>query len=215
MARPITYSELESNFFIQNNPVCPYCNIPVFPNIICAATDDDEQEVAAILNCPKCKSMYFEYYSCEDYTYYSKGVFPHAAPILDFPKDVQDKYPEFIKIYKQAAIAESMNLDQICGVGYRKAVESLVKQYAKNIYSDKASAINTETLSQTISRFTSPEIKQLATAATWLGNDHAHIISKHPQYDLNQLKSFIRFLCQHIQYENELEKARKLINNKS
>ena len=68
---------------------------------------------------------------------------------------------------------------------------------------------------QTIKRFSSKEMTTLATAATWLGNDHAHLVTKHPEFDLDQLKVFIHMLCQHIQSEKEYAKAINLISQTS
>lgn len=64
----------------------------------------------------------------------------------------------------------------------------------------------------TIRRFASDKIVKLATAATWLGNDQVHLITKHPEYDIEQLKSFILALCQYIEYETLIEKATLLLD---
>lgn len=44
-------------------------------------------------------------------------------------------------------------------------------------------------------------ISQLAERVAWLGNDHAHYISKHPDKDLNDLKKILEMVIKWIDLE--------------
>lgn len=212
------------NCNLVSSQICPYCFKVIVPQVICSVANDNFSNLFLTLVCPGCENVYFEEFKkiiktsykngaqSTSFHYQSAGVYPPPPVVVNFSETIQLKYLDFIEIYNQAATAESMNLNQICGMGYRKALESLAKQYALECFPDESTRINKETLSQTISRFESHKIKTLAKAATWLGNDHTHLIAKHPEYDLSQLKAFIRVLCQEIESEEEFKKAQDLIS---
>ncbi len=198
---------------------CPYCNKVIFPSIKTYIPSNMFKLVSVIMLCPSCNNDYFEKFIRIDenpnYKFYkSFEVYPYPEPQINLPKEIEDLFPQFYKIYIESVTAENHNLHEICGMGYRKAVESLVKQYAIELYPDDIEKIQKETLMQTINRFPSPKIVTLATAATWLGNDQVHLITQHPEYDIQELKSFISVLCSHIIAEKELEKATALLNKK-
>lgn len=204
------------DFCFNTKEICPYCNKAIFPEIVATNFSYNYNYASCIMSCPACSEDFFVKFRRNttfiSYTYDYYEVLPFPKPQINLPADFQDFFPEFYKIYLEAAQAESYNLLEICGMGYRKALEALVKQYAIELFPDETEAIQNEMLMPTIKRFASPKIVTLATAATWLGNDHAHLVTKHPDYDLNALKSFINVLCQYIQSEKEIEKATDLIN---
>lgn len=43
----------------------------------------------------------------------------------------------------------------------------------------------------------------MAKRTTWLGNDHAHYVSKHPDQDLNDLKALLSLTIKWIDMELE------------
>lgn len=207
-----------NTFDLKFSELCPHCSHSIHPELIswsgeCFTLDELPNFINTILECPHCKKQYFEilqstnYRSLDKPVYHSIKVYPVPTPIINLPSGVLTDYPKFHKIYLEAAIAENNNLFEICGMGYRKALEALVKQYAIELFPDEEETIHGELLLPTIKRLNSPKITTLATAAAWLGNDHAHLITKHPEYDLEQLKSFINALCQFIQSEKEFAKA--------
>ena len=96
-------------------------------------------------------------------------------------------------------------------MGYRKAVEQLVKDYLTQKFPEKSDAIKSESLGDSIKRITLPSIQALAKASTWLGNDYVHLVNKHPDYDMEEMKKFIRALAASINQENTLQEAMKFI----
>jgi hypothetical protein len=56
-------------------------------------------------------------------------VTPRAPIPPDIPPEVAAISPGFASIYAEAAAAESYGLEQICGVGFRKSLEFLVKDH--------------------------------------------------------------------------------------
>ncbi|MEK0405122.1 hypothetical protein WNX62_16005, partial [Lactiplantibacillus plantarum] len=48
----------------------------------------------------------------------------------DFPQQISDISPRFVSVYTQSFKAERIGLAELAGMGYRKALEMLVKDYA-------------------------------------------------------------------------------------
>lgn len=143
------------------------------------------------------------------YTYY------HQVEVY-LPDSVAKLSPNFKTIYKQAKTAEYYNLDQIAGIGYRKAVEFLIKDYASHKCPTDKDKIQRMTLSQVIKSYLDdvPKIQHLATASTWLGNDETHYIRKHTDKDIDDLKTFIEATIHFIAYDLEADGALSFISSK-
>lgn len=108
----------------------------------------------------------------------------------------------FQVIYNQANSAEQLNLLEICGVGYRKAFEFLIKDYAKKNYPDEIETIEKKALGRCINDYVEDErIKKVAKRAVWLGNDETHYVRKWEGKDLNDLKKLIELSLHWIEME--------------
>jgi len=57
-------------------------------------------------------------------------VSPNKAQQISFSETIIKVSPAFVEIYNQALAAESQNLTQLVGIGIRKALEFLVKDFA-------------------------------------------------------------------------------------
>lgn len=211
----ISYKVDRSECTFKCRDICPLCGKIIFPEIRTYTCSPDFSKINAILLCPSCFTEYFERFErsmLNAYTYCSYEAYPYALPTNPIPDNIKNDFPLFYKIYEEASTAEAHNLHEICGMGYRKALEALVKHYAIKLFPNDKDGIEAEMLMPTIRRFASDKIVKLATAATWLGNDQVHLITKHPEYDIEQLKSFILALCQYIEYETLIEKATLLLD---
>ncbi|MCH9005343.1 MAG: DUF4145 domain-containing protein [Proteobacteria bacterium] len=107
--------------------------------------------------------------------------------------------------YEQAAAAESYGLSEICGGGYRKALEILVKDYligkceSLGVTED---AIKELPLGQCIENYVvDPMTKAVAKRAAWLGNDETHYTRKWVENDLDDLKTLIKIVINAIDSE--------------
>jgi len=116
----------------------------------------------------------------------------------------------FVKIYQQASSAEQDCFFEICGVGYRKAIEFLVKDYAIRKFPDKTTEIEQKPLGGCIQEFIDDtRIKNVATRATWLGNDETHYVRKWEGKNLQDLKALIRLTVHWLEMEAETERIVK------
>lgn len=113
----------------------------------------------------------------------------------------------------KAEQAEAQSLNSIAGVGYRKALEFLIKDYCISNNPSDTSKIEQSPLSFVIENYIDSEnIKTLAKAATWIGNDETHYVRKHHDYDCNSLKAFIEVTVRFIDDQTILKNAYDLIN---
>jgi len=132
-------------------------------------------------------------------TRYPEGPFilrntaPHYAKEPDIPREIKQLSPGFVEVYSQSASAETYQLDQIAGVGYRKSLEYLIKDYALLKNPDKEEEIKGSYLGGCIENYVDGEnIKSCAKRAAWLGNDETHYVRKWEEKDIEDLKVLIQ-----------------------
>ena len=142
-----------------------------------------------------------------DLTKIYKHQFPSSKENIDSPDDIKELSPRFVKIYNEAATSENETLLEICGMGYRKALEFLVKDYLIHKTPEEEEAISSESLAQSINRIEDKRIKVLASRSAWLGNDECHYVRKHEDYGIEELKTFINAMLTYISSEIAFEKA--------
>lgn len=200
---------------------CPTCHFAIEPKPLGAffIREDESQYETYRLNllclCKRCRQIFMsEFCGCSYegfgpiYSFsspeYSAPTTPHNSAISEAIKEMS---PNFAETYIQSEAAESQQLFQICGVGYRKALEYLVKDYLCHKYPDSTDVICAELLGASLRRIDDPRIKTLAERTTWIGNDETHYIRKHEDLSINDMKRFIKALLIYIESELAFEEA--------
>lgn len=140
------------------------------------------------------------------------SLFPYTyRPKIDIslPENIEKVSPIFVEIYSQAIKAETEKLNQIAGVGFRKAAEFLIKDYSISKNMDKEETIKGMFLGQVIKEYLSdfPKIQNLAKAVTWIGNDETHYVRRHSDKDISDLKKFILATAQFIAADYDADLA--------
>lgn len=140
--------------------------------------------------------------------------YPTPSETTSFSKEISMLTPKFIEIYQQAEKAENSGLTELCGIGYRKALEFLVKDYAISNHPNSKEQIESFMLGKCITDYIDNEkIKTLAKASAWLGNDETHYVRKHQNYNVQDLKRFIKATVAYIEYELSFTEAFDLLKN--
>lgn len=136
-------------------------------------------------------------------TFYNlKEVVPQTAKNEVFDENVVGLSPSFVKIYNQALAAEAAGLEQIVGIGLRKALEFLIKDYCIYKNPTKAEEIKKSMLAKVIGDYIGDtNIKQCASRAVWLGNDETHYVRLWESHDLDDLKVLINLTVHWIAHE--------------
>lgn len=148
--------------------------------------------------CTSCQSSFIADYHVilKGTDYESTGplnVGPVSYVKAHFDNNITTMSPQFDKIYNQALAAETSGLDEIAGLGYRKALEFLVKDFAIHQHPSEEENIKKQMLSPCIKKYIdNPQIKTLVERSAWIGNDEAHYIRKQEERDVNDMKAFIK-----------------------
>jgi hypothetical protein len=113
---------------------------------------------------------------------------------------------KFSQIYFESLRAEELGLSEIAGMGYRKAVEFLVKDWAifKNP-KDRVKIIN-QTLAGVIKDYYAGNLKDILDRTAWLGNDETHYVRVFQQYDVSDLKALIQLITTTLSEEDLKQK---------
>lgn len=131
-----------------------------------------------------------------------------------WPESILKLESKFIETYMQALQAEYLGLDEISGVGFRKAIEYLVKDYLIQKDSSLKGKIEDTLLAKVISEnFSDPQesdLKELLQRATWLGNDMTHYLKYHEKFDIGDLKKLIKLVMDEV---HSIEQKRHYIAN--
>ncbi len=200
-------------FDVPGIGTCPVCHhsieaVPVGPHLYVMIETQpwptlapDTCHLQVTFRCPRtaCLRLFIVRYTSveaeKDYAYWKRL---DVSPIVHRPEKVSKTIsaisPQFVKIYQQASAAKHYGLDEICGPGYRKALEFLVKDYQKSLAKDDSerAAIENTQLGACIGTFVDhPQVKKVAARAAWLGNDETHYRRKWEEKDVSDLKKLI------------------------
>lgn len=185
---------------------CPICKHAIKPVVLHNSTyenADNQWFLSFLYLCQHCYETFLSLHSVslkpareygQENTFAAKLL--HIAPTRhkkrDFDEKISDMSPQFVKIYNQSLAAEGNDLDEIAGIGYRKSVEFLVKDFCIKQYPESEEKIKNLLLSKCISEFINDQdIKTLASRIAWIGNDEAHYTRKLEGRDVSDMKSFI------------------------
>ena len=141
-------------------------------------------------------------------------------PIRDLKngKTINSESPEdskFIKTYLQSLEADMHGLDELAGMGFRKAIEYLVKDWAiQNNPTDKDKIIEDLWLGQVIKEYYDGDLKDILERATWLGNDQSHYNQLFEEYDVDVLKELIDLIMVELDRQFKMEHYIKNIQSK-
>ena len=181
---------------------CPSCGVLIMPVFHFAVNGKHELEVFTQCRNSDCKQTYISVFEYTGSSYNWMHYKPLPLLKKSFSEVIHNISPAFIDIYNQAYAAEQMGLDSICGVGYRKALEFLVKDFAIKEKSEEEDKIKRMPLQQCITSFIeNAHVKPIVERAVWLGNDETHYVRKFESKDVKDLKGLISLSVYWIQAE--------------
>lgn len=201
---------------------CPICHHAVKPNTLHAYLLGEDEKISVVYHCPACDNIFLATYSDpKDISNYNEptklsfeeleNLAPQTPEDVFIPESIHTISPGFCEIYNQAATAEAAHLNQICGSGYRKALEFLVKDYLCGKHPEKEADIKKKRLGDAIKEIESSDIQTLADRCSWLGNDETHYIRKHEDRDVSDMKYFIHAILSFINAEQAAKEAASIL----
>ena len=217
-----TYSDdSNTNEEIELANTCPICGVALSPDVISGVLinyedEEDNKSFSSLTIALNAKNVLYQSIVLMKKT--GEGyLFSSSSPQTPFGNDwgeiIANISPSFIKIYNQSVFAEANNLDQIAGVGYRKALEFLIKDYLISKATDEIqiSNIKHKFLGKCINEdIDNPQLKIVASRAVWLGNDHTHYEQLFDDKDISDLKRLIRLTVHWISLIKETEEAESI-----
>ncbi|CAG5213414.1 TPA: DUF4145 domain-containing protein [Streptococcus pneumoniae] len=197
---------------------CPHCGKNISPEMIYVSDSEDSYSSgdARFVVTFRCSRSTCKKYFAVEYIFTSTSKpciiaeYSYRPPIkVKLPENIEKVSPVFVEIYSQATIAEREALDQIAGVGYRKAAEFLIKDYAISKNPSDEGKIKSIMLGQVISTYLNdfPKIQVLAKSVAWIGNDETHYVRRHDGKDIDDLKKFILSATQFIAADYDADEA--------
>lgn len=184
---------------------CPICHHFLQP-VDCGVAYVRSNTLEKMFRCPRenCERLFIA-----RYTQQSPGQFglaeclPSKLLVKGFSDIIQKVSKKFCDIHEQASTAEQLSLLLICGPGYRKALEFLIKDYVCGISpAEQAETIKKTALGKCIKdHITNAKIVTVASRAAWLGNDETHYLRTWEDKDLTDLKKLIDLTVHWIEME--------------
>ena len=191
--------------------VCPHCHIVNTPHEKWQVQSKDTDNVFVFITawtCSNqiCQKVFLALYKRINNQFVFTRFLNGLPKGPDWPKpiaELKDGNPKeasqpgqtkFIKTYLQSLEAENNGLDEIAGMGYRKAIEYLVKDWAIKTKPEEKVEIEKLWLGQVITNYYDGDLKEILARATWLGNDQAHYNKLFEDYNISILKELIELI---------------------
>lgn len=204
----IKYENKDGGFSVEKTPIeCPYCHCTQIPEMYSAILYKNGFEQFVFCECtnPDCHTAFNTLYNARTRKF--SNIIQSTQKIKGFNTTIKELSPMFCDIYNEAYAAEQMGLKQITGVGYRKALEFVIKDYIISLDTTKEEAVKKKLLGKCIDDdVTDSKIKQVAKRAAWLGNDETHYVRKWEEMDITHLKKLIDLSLHWIEAEIETKK---------
>lgn len=204
--------------------ICPWCSVKISPTIEAETKYDTrfgnrDDIISLVMKCPSCKNHFIESYNV---SFVNESAVNEVSLLLDkpipksdfqYPPEIDDISEEFSSIINQSRQAEGMRLSHLAGIGYRKAIEFLIKDYLINHKKQDSETISKKLLGKCIELLDDSRLKSLAKAATWIGNDETHYTRRHNSHDIEDMKKFLHSITLFISYELSIVDAEEFISN--
>ena len=197
-------------------PMCEYSSVE-FNHLMTYGVKSSPYTLQAIFMCPRngCGYLFIGIYT-RTTTGMSTVWKLQSTPILtltkrkEFGKHINSASPKFEEIYNQALTAEANGLDDVCGPGFGKALEFLLKGFLvheKPEEEEKIKAI--KNIGALLDRLSDPKTKIVVERATWLRNDETHYTKKFEDRDVQDLKKLIDLSVHWIEASLDTEEYEK------
>lgn len=201
---------------------CPTCNVTMYPIAITFSRIGPNLDVFFMCTNQDCGRAFVGKYEDQFGNYVFKGVAEPSKKPPQLSPIIEKVSAQFAELYRQSDAAEQHNLLQICGAGYRKSLEFLIKDYCLATHpKEKHQSIIDSALGPCIDSYVeNQKIKSVAKRAVWLGNDEVHYQRLWMDKDLQNLKELLQITMSWIEMEERTkhvlqEMPQKPIKDKS
>lgn len=172
---------------------CPYCGVHTDTEETTAqifALTSTQKAIVLACRCTRCKKRFLSVYIEEGNRLTLNTIIP-IAENDEVHEGLKTVSPEFERIHQQAYRAELRGDIDLAAVGYRTALEVLVKDFAIRELGEKEEEVTSKKLAQAIEDY-SGSVELLATSdvVRMLGNDYTHYLKKYENIGFETLKHY-------------------------
>lgn len=202
--------------------ICPRCRESAVPKVwsnACILGEDDYFLEIAV-QCPSCSQLFIAEYDIEQvgekqWEANLTGTVPRSVAQTVRSRKLSRISPRFFTVFDEASAAEQSGLLQICGAGYRKALEILVKDYLIHKQPKSKMLYRQTGLRSCIKDHIQDEvIREIADGAASLGNEQTHYSSDFTPKDVEELKSLITLVSQWIELHEVTDETRRRLQRR-
>jgi hypothetical protein len=211
-----------ATFYISHPNICPHCHVVNNPAHIWSSISVDTDSIPVYISswqCAnnECNKLFIAIHKKNGSQFIFSRFLNGLPKGPDWPVPIaklksgnqvdgeEEIKSRFIKTYLQSLEAENYGLDELAGMGYRKAIEYLVKDWAIQNKPDDKVVIEGLWLGEVIKKYYDGDLKEILERATWLGNDQAHYNKLFEEYDLEILKELIDLIM--VELDRQFKKA--------
>lgn len=172
---------------------CPYCGV----HTDAIATDaqyfylsGNKRALVVAYQCTRCKKQFLAIYIREDKQLTLNTIIP-IAENDEVHEGLKEVSPEFERIHQQAYRAELRGDIDLAAIGYRTALEVLVKDFAIKVLGEKEEEVARKKLAQAIEDYSgSVELMSTSDVVRMLSNDYTHYLKKYENISFETLKHY-------------------------
>lgn len=145
------------------------------------------------------------------------SVYPLPIEERIFSKEIQSISPNFQNLYNEALKSEQYELNNICGLAYRRSFEFLIRDFACYLNPDKTNEISKDNdFSNVIcnripNKACFDDIKDISKRTWWIGSDYAHYNKKYEENDIDDIKNMIDLIVSNIESYVKTEKYKRIV----
>lgn len=222
-------SLMDEETLIKSPMSCPHCFRQMNPDYIGTVIVHYEQinrltRKVAILKCTykDCLKPIMKYYEESSvgtnaglHFKYRELPLNYSKEVkTDLPKNIQKLSPNFVNNYKETLLAKEYCLNELIGMGYRKSIEFLIKDFVLKTNQAENQKINKMPLKNVITDYltSNEKLQTLGLACAYLGNDFTHYERRNLDKDIEDLERFLKLLVSYISNELTFAEADIFVN---
>ena len=191
-------------FSYQKPSICPHCSLgtdALLKEKHVTILRSKNLLLSGVCECTACKKAFFFVSESKDgkdaefiFQYPSFDFVPYTNQLLSQISD------HFIDMYNQALRAEHNQNYELAAIGYRSALEILIKDYAIKELGKSTEEVSSKKLVKAIEEYlAAPDLVKTADVVRILGNDYTHYGRKHPEHDFQLLKEYMVIFLKQVE----------------
>lgn len=205
IVKPATAFHSGFSFKYQKPATCPFCGCgtdATYKNKIYYRFNGGHI-LLAVCECTSChKSFFFACEHVKDDLAKTACIYPNETVVPYSNDNLSAISKRFIDIYNQALKAEYNGCYELAAIGYRSALEILVKDFAIKELSEPEETVIKQSLCNAIAQYLKQEdLVKTADVVRILGNDYTHCKRKYPEHDFVLLKKYMEIFLSQIEVQ--------------